>query len=72
MKVGMGTDVKVDWDGGSPRRRKRHLPLRTADPTDTSIGLSSSETQEGTSPVAVAGLVCGTLLGGHGTRTWDS
>lgn len=65
MKMRLGTEVKVSWDGFSPRRRKRHLHLRTANSMDTLIGLLSSETQEGSFPVAVAGLFCSPLLEGR-------
>lgn len=58
MKVRKGAEVKVYWDGCSPRRRKRHLPLRTASFTDTLIGLLSSDIQEGTFPVVMIGLFC--------------
>lgn len=58
MKVRMGAEVKVYWDGCHPRRRKRHLFLRTANSTDTLIGLLSLDTQEGTFPVVVIGLFC--------------
>lgn len=58
MKVRMGAEVKVYWDGCHSRRRKRHLFLRTANSTDTLIGLLSLDTQEGTFPVVVIGLFC--------------
>lgn len=35
MEGRMGAEVKVYWDGCLPRRRKRHLPLRPANSTDT-------------------------------------
>lgn len=58
MKVRMGAEVKVYWDGCHPRRRKRHLFLRTANSTDTLIGLLSLHTQEGTFPVVMIDLFC--------------
>lgn len=58
MKVRMGAEVEVYWAGCHPRRRKRNLFLRNADSTDTSIGLLSLHTQEGTYPVVVIGLFC--------------
>lgn len=58
MKVRMGAEVKVYWDGCHRRRRKRHLFLRTADSTDTLIGLLSLHTQEGIFPEVVIGLFC--------------